>query len=129
MSQRCDDSSAGSPTGSPGLNRDSQVEAWSVSTTSWGPELDLSAESICRQLERLDDAMFAAIEGCDEALAEAQQLWPATVAAVGWELLAESREHYLRCAMQMTRSPQNGQFRATEEMLATLQVISLLIGE
>jgi hypothetical protein len=77
-------------------------------------------------LESLDDAMFAAISGCRQALEEARQLWPAVTAAVSAELIEESREQYLRYAVEVTRRFESHEVRNPATALAALEVIELL---
>jgi len=90
-----------------------------------GPALDL--------LEQLDDVIFDAIRGCTTSLAKAEQLWPKTVARLGWEGVEESREQYLRYARDVTCHPEGGGEptglgpRSPERGLVVLEVIELLM--
>ena len=54
-------------------------------------------------LELLDDTVFAAIAGSPTALERLRKLWPATLAKLGPDNLAESREHYIRRALATWR--------------------------
>lgn len=53
------------------------------------------------KLEALDDAVYAAIDGQEAALERLETLWPATLAELGPQLVAESREQYLRYALSL----------------------------
>ena len=46
--------------------------------------------------------------------------------ALGWELVDESREQYMRFAVETTRRLQNQEMRSPEHSLAALEVMSLL---
>ncbi len=77
-------------------------------------------------LEDLDDVVFSAVRGDLGALEQAQSLWPQVVAAIGWELVEESREQYLRFAIDVTRRFEDEKTRKPEHAVAALEVISLL---
>ena len=77
-------------------------------------------------LEHLDDVIFAAVRGDKEALEEAHTLWPQIVQTLGWELLEESREQYLRYAVEITRSDNLDQTRSPENAISALEILSLL---
>ena len=53
------------------------------------------------KLEALDDAVYEAIDGRETALERLTKLWPATLAELGPQLVAESREQYLRYALSI----------------------------
>jgi len=84
-------------------------------------------------LEQLDDVIFEAIRGCTTSLAKAEQLWPKTVAHLGWEGVEESRAQYLRYAVDVSRHPdEHGDLssfglRTPERALVALEVIELLM--
>jgi len=77
-------------------------------------------------LEELDDVIFYAISGDSQALAQAKKLWPQVVAEIGWELVEESREQYLRYAIEVTQRFENEDMRTPERAISALDVISLL---
>jgi len=66
-----------------------------------GPATTLHPGSpeVLEALEHLDDVVYDAINGRADHLEELKTLWPTTVAALGEELVAESREQYLRYAL------------------------------
>ena len=90
-----------------------------------GPALDL--------LEQLDDVIFEALRGCTTSLAKAEHLWPKTVAYLGWEAVEESREQYLRYALDVTRPADESSdltghgLRTPEHSIVALEVIELLL--
>lgn len=88
--------------------------------------LDVETESVRALLEELDDVIFSAIQGDDEALAQAHELWPQVVLEIGWEMVEESREQYLRYAIDITRCGELNELRSPEHAIAALEVISLL---
>ena len=57
----------------------------------------------------------------------ASAVQPRVVDAVGWYLVDESREQYLRYAIETTVALQEQEVRAPERGVAALEVISLLI--
>jgi len=77
-------------------------------------------------LEHLDDVVFSAVMGDAAALKEARVLWPEVVQAIGWALVDESREQYLRYAIAISRSDDTEESRKPESAIAALEVISLL---
>jgi hypothetical protein len=77
-------------------------------------------------LEALDDAMFEAIDGNEASLARAHELWQRAVDAVGGERVEESREQYLRFAVETTKRCAAGEVREPAKMLAAAEVIAWL---
>ncbi|NOZ40657.1 MAG: hypothetical protein GXP24_10590 [Planctomycetes bacterium] len=77
-------------------------------------------------LEDLDDVVFSAVRGDADALEQAHTLWPQVVAAIGWDLVEESREQYLRFAIDVTQRFETDNARKPEHAVAALEVISLL---
>jgi hypothetical protein len=93
-----------------------------------GDGLNLSPEAIAR-LETLDDLIFPAIDG-DLAAAEASApLWRDTVAALGPEVVAESRSEYLRYARCTWQFLNRQAVQQPLRMLAVLKVIGMLMGD
>jgi len=91
------------------------------------------SQSLCPQseqvraiLEELDDVIFHAIRGDPQALAQAKVLWPQVIVEIGWELAEESREQYLRYAIEVTQRLENEDLRTPERAISALDVISLL---
>ena len=88
--------------------------------------LNPKSDEIRAILEELDDVIFHAISGDTQALAQAKKLWPQTVAVVGWEQVEESREQYLRFAIEVAKRFENEDLRTPERAAYALDVISLL---
>ncbi|RIK80156.1 MAG: hypothetical protein DCC67_09685 [Planctomycetota bacterium] len=80
----------------------------------------------CSLLEALDDAMFAAIGGDEAAMLDARRLWTDACAALGCDLLEESREQYLRYAVEVTRELQCDPVRRPQQMLAAVEILEML---
>jgi hypothetical protein len=90
------------------------------------PRRDPESPEVRELLETLDDAMFAAIAGNDGALQRARDLWTHVVATLGWELIDESREQYLRYAADVTRRSEVSEIRNPAAAVAAIEVIELL---
>ena len=88
--------------------------------------LDPESREANELLEALDDAMFEAIAGDEASLARAHDLWQRAVAAVGGERVEESREQYLRFAVETTKQCAAGEVREPAKMLAAVEVIAWL---
>lgn len=87
------------------------------------------SEQVRHLLEQLDDVVFQAIRGDAASLAKAHQLWPQVVEMIGWELVEESREQYLRYATDIMRECEADRVRNPEHAIAAIEVIELLTGE
>ena len=77
-------------------------------------------------LETLDDTMFAAIGGCHASLGRARDLWSDALVKLDRGLLEESREQYLRYAVDITRRYESRETFDPVEAVAALAVIALL---
>jgi hypothetical protein len=77
-------------------------------------------------LESLDDAVFAALAGSSGSLQRARELWTHAVATLGWELIDESREQYLRYAADVSRRGEASEIRNAAAAVAAIEVIELL---
>ena len=84
---------------------------------------------VVRQLEDLDDAIFEAINGNDDALEQARQLWPRLVRELGQTALEESREQYLRFAISVWRELRDNVDSKTERTIAAIEIIELLTSD
>jgi len=91
--------------------------------------LDPDSPQVRELLEELDDAIFTALGGCPEALALTHQLWPETLRQLGWQLVEESSEQYLRFAIDIMCQLEAGQTRPGQHTIAALEIISLLVEE
>lgn len=92
--------------------------------------LDPNSPAVLQQLERLDDLVFEAIAGHTAALDELAQLWPNLREELGLELLAESREQYLRYALSIwEESNEAGGARSPIRAGRALEVLCVLFDE
>src|SRR5262249_19829309 len=78
------------------------------------------------QLEALDDAMFAAIAGNADVLERARTLWQSAVATLPWELVEESREHYLRFAAEASQQADEAEVRDAAAAVVAIEVLEML---
>jgi hypothetical protein len=77
-------------------------------------------------LESLDDAMFAAIAGDQAAMTAARELWSRALTGLSAELIDESREQYLRFAVDETRRFESDQTRDLTKAMIAVEMIELL---
>jgi hypothetical protein len=89
-------------------------------------EMNQDVPEVREILESLDDAIFGALGGCGAALERARRLWPSVVESLGWDMVEESREQYLRYAVEVTRRFESQEVRDPALALAALEVIELL---
>lgn len=80
-------------------------------------------------LEELDDVVFLAIRGDADSLDHARKLWPEVVKQIGWELVEESREQYLRYSTDIARRSEQDPVRDPQKALAVIEVIELLMRD
>jgi hypothetical protein len=92
------------------------------------PSTELAAASpeALEMLEHLDDLVFDTINGQRPALDELTALWPRLSAALPADLLAESREQYLRYAVKLWDSCGGGDQRDASWAVAALDVLCIL---
>jgi hypothetical protein len=107
-----------------------------VEGASRATELDTLAKKLSQQpaeilemLERIDDLVFAAISGDTQALAELEVLWPLTAAELEPDLVEQTREQYLRCALSICSDFAEGEVRRPERALAAVDVLCVLFEE
>ena len=84
------------------------------------------SDHVSAMLEELDDVVFLAIRGDAESLQLAHQLWPQVVKEIGWELVEESREQYLRYSTDLARRFEQDAVRDPQRALAVIEIIELL---
>lgn len=99
-------------------------------------DLDQLAERLSQQpapilemLEKIDDLVFAAIAGDTGALAELEVLWPLTASELEPELVEQTREQYLRCALSLCGDSAEGMGARPERALAAVDVLCVLFEE
>ena len=88
--------------------------------------LDRESREAWALVESLDDAMFAAISGDAAAMALARDLWLCAVRVLNQELVDESREHYLRFAVEAARRFECSEVRDPAKAMVAVEVIELL---
>jgi hypothetical protein len=88
--------------------------------------LSPETEEMRELLEELDDAIFSALQGNGDSLDKARILWPRAISEIDEELVEESREHYLRFAVETSQRFQQGEFRSTGQSVVALEIILLL---
>jgi len=90
-------------------------------------QTDLSA-SILERLEKLDDVIFAAIDGDTEALDEAANTWQCTLDELGWDTVEESRQQYLRCAKSAWEAAREQLDEDSQYPFAAIEIIGMLVN-
>ncbi len=97
-----------------------------------GPSSDLGVHSpeILEKLEYLDDLVYEAISGQTNALEQLRTVWPKLLGELGDQLLAESREQYLRYALSIweERADASG-IRNPVRAIQALEVLCLLFDD
>lgn len=109
----------------PPANRDRTVDAA-------GPSYLLGKHrpEVVERLETLDDAVFEAIAGKPGALDQLKRLWPDVLGELGGALVAESREHYIRHALNMWQECVQGEeVRNPALAVAVMNVLTLLLSQ
>ncbi len=82
------------------------------------------------KLELLDDLVYDAISGRPGALEQLQTAWPEIKTEFGDQLLAESREQYLRYALTIWEGcVENDSIRNPTQAIQALDVLCLLFEE
>ena len=81
-------------------------------------------------MEHLDDVVFDAISGKEASLAELKTLWSQVCDSLGDELLADSREQYIRYALTIwEESSQKGAVRRPAQAVQALEVLGILFDQ
>jgi hypothetical protein len=81
------------------------------------------------RLEHLDDVVFEAIDGKPEALDELKTLWPELTSQLAAAAIDESREQYLRRALDVwNQNNSAGETRNATRATAALDVLCLLVS-
>jgi hypothetical protein len=82
--------------------------------------------AVLELLERIDDLVFAAIAGDDGALAELEVLWPLAAEDLDDELVEQSREQYLRCALSIWTDCVDDDLQSSRRAMSAIDVICVL---
>ena len=80
-------------------------------------------------LERIDDLVFAAISGDQAALAELQVLWPCATSELPADVVEQSREQYLRCALSIWTQAGEVHDKQPERAISAIDVLCVLFDE
>jgi hypothetical protein len=80
-------------------------------------------------LERIDDLVFGAISGDARALAELEVLWPLAASELDAELVEQSREQYLRCALSICSDFSQADAQRPERAVSAVDVLCVLFEE
>jgi hypothetical protein len=82
------------------------------------------------KLEGLDDLVFEAIDGKDEALVQLRRVWPKLHEELGDALLTDSREQYLHRALFLWQGCiEPGGVRESSRAIAALEVLCILFDD
>jgi hypothetical protein len=88
----------------------------------------LHSPEVLEKLEYLDDLVYEAISGQPKSLEQLRTLWPKMIKELGTDLLAESREQYMRYALSIRTECANGGTRTPDQAVQVLEVLCLLFG-
>lgn len=91
--------------------------------------LEANCPETLEKLELLDDLVYDAISGKTETLPRLETLWPQLCQELDAELLAESREQYLRYALSLWEELSNPSISGAEMAVHALDVLCLLFNE
>jgi hypothetical protein len=93
-----------------------------------GPAAALTTASheLLEKLERLDDLVFDTINGRRAGMDELARLWPQVAAELPREVVQESREQYIRYAMDLWERNQPSELRDPQWAMAALDVLYVL---
>lgn len=80
-------------------------------------------------IEQIDDLVFEAIDGSPQALANLQLLWPLAWDRLDRELVEQSREQYLRCALSIWNECIERRDRRPERAVAAIDVLCVLFDD
>ncbi|MBI3836358.1 MAG: hypothetical protein HY288_00310 [Planctomycetia bacterium] len=82
--------------------------------------------AVLELLERIDDLIFAAIAGDHRALGELEVLWPLAAEELDEDLVDQSREQYLRCALSIWTECVDGDPARSGRAVSAIDVICVL---
>ncbi len=93
-------------------------------------QLDLQSDRLLERFRALDSVVFDALSGKAEALGQLAQLWPQLIDELDAELVNESREEYLRYALDawLARA-RTADARDPQRAIAALDVLSVLFKD
>ena len=89
-------------------------------------QLNPDAPEVIEKLEALDDAVYDAIAGDELSLQRLRKLWPAVLDHLGYDLVEQSREKYLRYALAVWNDFINRDAGGPERAAVALDVMCLI---
>ena len=89
---------------------------------------DALSPDVVERLESLDDVIFPAIDGDEQALAQSAPAWRQAVAELGPAAIQESRGEYLRYARSTWEFLRRNAPGQRQRLMALLQLIAMLSG-
>ncbi len=84
---------------------------------------------VLEMLERLDDLVFAAIGGDRQALVELGTCWPSVIADLDPNVIEQSREQYLRCALSIWSECVDAHTNDPKRAVSAIDVLCVLFEE
>jgi hypothetical protein len=87
--------------------------------------IDLSSQHLHDLLESLDEAVFAAIAGRQSALQRVRTLWPALLGRLSFAVVEESREHFVRRAVEAIREHHG---RDAQSVATAIELVEFLLS-
>ncbi len=91
---------------------------------------ELNSPAVLDRLERLDDLVYESINGQPGAMEQLEVAWPELLGQLSDELVAESREQYLRYALTIWRQcVESDGVRQSDRAIRAIDVLCLLFGD
>jgi hypothetical protein len=113
-----------------GFAKSSQATTAKLEAAAPSQTLAPTAPEVLEKLEHLDDVVYEAIDGQATALQQLETLWPQLLADLGEDLVAESREQYLRYALTIWEDcVEPGGVRHPSRAMRALDVLCVLFAE
>jgi hypothetical protein len=97
--------------------------SWEAATSS-----EEARPDVIRQLEELDDVIFAAIDGDQSALQHSAVAWHRAVKTLGHEAIEETRRQYLRHAQSVWEELRHQSVQPPHKIFAAIEIIGLLVN-
>lgn len=115
-------------TGSQIATPETRMDTFSTFTSQrhFSPDGSQLPTEVVERLEALDDVIFAAIDGNARALQDACFAWETAVRDLGWEVVEESRQQYLRCAQSIWDESRRHPDDSPHYPFAAIEIIGLL---
>ena len=88
--------------------------------------VDLAQYELLDNLDAIDDAVWHALQGHPDAMEQFQSVWPDVSRQLHPDVVTESREQYLRYAVEQLREASTGE-TDTVRYLAAIELMILLL--